>query len=216
MFLMWSVCVSFVFCRRAEKVPGQCAVLQRDGRFVYYLVRSSEWTHTHRWHKRHSIWNVTVIVTSQVTKKRASQKPTYDSLTRSLEDMKSHCLRNEVTKISMPRFVFSFPLWLSATLSVSRLLRLQFKKNVSFFFPTFSSTASAVAWIDWSGGEWRWFWSRCSNTPTFPSQSTVFQPKHRPRWWRKTGADDGRKCVFPLVLHFFFCFSVSFCFVDRM
>lgn len=133
MFLTWSVCVSFVFCRRAEKVPGQCAVLQRDGRFVYYLVRSSEWTHTHRWHKRHSIWNVTVIVTSQVTKKRASQKPTYDSLTRSLEDMKSHCLRNEVTKISMPRFVFSFPLWLSATLSVSRLLRLQFKKNVSFF-----------------------------------------------------------------------------------
>ncbi|XP_008317401.1 ADP-ribose glycohydrolase OARD1 [Cynoglossus semilaevis] len=61
--------------KEQKKVPGQCAVLQRDGRFVYYLV----------------------------TKKRASQKPTYDSLTRSLEDMKSHCLRNEVTKISMPR-----------------------------------------------------------------------------------------------------------------
>nr|XP_040049755.1 ADP-ribose glycohydrolase OARD1 [Gasterosteus aculeatus aculeatus] len=61
--------------KEQKKLTGNCAVLKRDGRFVYYLI----------------------------TKKKASQKPTYDSLTHSLEDMKSHCLANGVTRISMPR-----------------------------------------------------------------------------------------------------------------
>ncbi|XP_034733451.1 ADP-ribose glycohydrolase OARD1 isoform X1 [Etheostoma cragini] len=61
--------------KEQKKLTGECAVLQRDGRFVYYLI----------------------------TKKKASQKPTYDSLRRSLEDMKSHCAANSVTTISMPR-----------------------------------------------------------------------------------------------------------------
>uniref|UniRef100_G3NGE6 O-acyl-ADP-ribose deacylase 1 n=1 Tax=Gasterosteus aculeatus aculeatus TaxID=481459 RepID=G3NGE6_GASAC len=63
--------------KEQKKLTGNCAVLKRDGRFVYYLI----------------------------TKKKASQKPTYDSLTHSLEDMKSHCLANGVTRISMPRGV---------------------------------------------------------------------------------------------------------------
>ncbi|KAM9785758.1 ADP-ribose glycohydrolase OARD1 [Neosynchiropus ocellatus] len=58
-----------------KKLMGQCAVLSRGGRFIYYLV----------------------------TKKRYNQKPTYESLRRSLEDMKSHCVTNGVTRISMPR-----------------------------------------------------------------------------------------------------------------
>ncbi|XP_029911650.1 ADP-ribose glycohydrolase OARD1 [Myripristis murdjan] len=61
--------------KKQKKMTGQCAVLKTKGRFVYYLI----------------------------TKKRASQKPTYESLSYSLEDMKSHCLMNGVTAISMPR-----------------------------------------------------------------------------------------------------------------
>ncbi|XP_041712256.1 ADP-ribose glycohydrolase OARD1 isoform X2 [Coregonus clupeaformis] len=61
--------------KKQKKVPGQCAVLKRYKRFVYYLI----------------------------TKEKYSHKPTYDSLRKSLEDMKSHCLQNGVTGISMPR-----------------------------------------------------------------------------------------------------------------
>ncbi|KAM3871798.1 ADP-ribose glycohydrolase OARD1 [Diretmus argenteus] len=61
--------------KEQKKMTGQCAVLKRDRRFVYYLI----------------------------TKEKASQKPTYESLRQSLEDMKSHCMMNGVTRISMPR-----------------------------------------------------------------------------------------------------------------
>ncbi|KAG7472574.1 hypothetical protein MATL_G00110060 [Megalops atlanticus] len=58
-----------------RKTPGECAVLRRGQRFVYYLI----------------------------TKKKASQKPTYDTLRQSLQAMKAHCLENGVTSLSMPR-----------------------------------------------------------------------------------------------------------------
>ncbi|XP_029995404.1 ADP-ribose glycohydrolase OARD1 isoform X2 [Sphaeramia orbicularis] len=61
--------------KEQKKLTGQCAVLKRGRRFVYYLI----------------------------TKPKATQKPTYESLRLSLEDMKSHCEMNGVTKISMPR-----------------------------------------------------------------------------------------------------------------
>uniref|UniRef100_A0A1A7Y1C5 O-acyl-ADP-ribose deacylase 1 n=1 Tax=Iconisemion striatum TaxID=60296 RepID=A0A1A7Y1C5_9TELE len=61
--------------KEQKKQPGQCAVLRQSQRFIYYLI----------------------------TKKRASQRPTYDNLRQSLEDMKSHCVKNNITRISMPR-----------------------------------------------------------------------------------------------------------------
>lgn len=39
----------------------------------------------------------------QITKQKVSHKPTYESMQKSLEAMKAHCLNNGVTDISMPR-----------------------------------------------------------------------------------------------------------------
>uniref|UniRef100_A0A8C4K785 ADP-ribose glycohydrolase OARD1 n=5 Tax=Aves TaxID=8782 RepID=A0A8C4K785_DRONO len=58
-----------------QKKTGEVAVLQRDDRYIYYLI----------------------------TKKKVSHKPTYENMRKSLEAMKTHCLNNGVTDISMPR-----------------------------------------------------------------------------------------------------------------
>ncbi|XP_009076808.1 PREDICTED: O-acetyl-ADP-ribose deacetylase 1 [Acanthisitta chloris] len=60
---------------RMEKKTGEVAVLRRDERYIYYLI----------------------------TKQKVSHKPTYESMQKSLEAMKAHCLQNGVTDISMPR-----------------------------------------------------------------------------------------------------------------
>ncbi|XP_048409369.1 ADP-ribose glycohydrolase OARD1-like isoform X1 [Stegostoma tigrinum] len=58
-----------------KKKVGDVAVLKTKDRYVYYLI----------------------------TKKKAYQKPTYDDLQSSLEAMKTHCLVNGISRISMPR-----------------------------------------------------------------------------------------------------------------
>uniref|UniRef100_A0A3B5QL36 O-acetyl-ADP-ribose deacetylase 1-like n=1 Tax=Xiphophorus maculatus TaxID=8083 RepID=A0A3B5QL36_XIPMA len=88
--------------KEQKKLPGQCAVLTYDQRFIYYLI----------------------------TKKKASQKPTYVNLRQSLEDMKSHCLENGVNRISIPRIGCGLDqlLWSK----VSKILEQIFKEtNIS-------------------------------------------------------------------------------------
>ncbi|XP_072356206.1 ADP-ribose glycohydrolase OARD1-like isoform X2 [Scyliorhinus torazame] len=58
-----------------KKKTGEAAVLQKDQRYIYYLI----------------------------TKKMASDKPTYDDLQSSLRVMKDHCLSSGVSSISMPK-----------------------------------------------------------------------------------------------------------------
>ncbi|XP_075632204.1 ADP-ribose glycohydrolase OARD1 isoform X3 [Balearica regulorum gibbericeps] len=62
-----------------QKKTGEVAVLQREDRYIYYLI----------------------------TKKKVSHKPTYENMRKSLEAMKAHCLNNGVTDISMPRSGFT-------------------------------------------------------------------------------------------------------------
>lgn len=57
------------------KEIGKVAILERDGRYIYYLI----------------------------TKKVYYSKPTYQSLRESLEEMKDHCLNENVSKIALPK-----------------------------------------------------------------------------------------------------------------
>merc|ERR1712154_620059 len=54
---------------------GECAVLDRKGRYVYYMI----------------------------TKKRSNQKPTYQTIESSIRYMKNHAVINGVSHISMPK-----------------------------------------------------------------------------------------------------------------
>ncbi|XP_059838841.1 ADP-ribose glycohydrolase OARD1-like isoform X3 [Hypanus sabinus] len=58
-----------------KKKIGDVAVLKKDQRCIYYLI----------------------------TKKLASDKPTYDAVQKSLKAMRDHCLANGILKISMPK-----------------------------------------------------------------------------------------------------------------
>nr|XP_033774403.1 ADP-ribose glycohydrolase OARD1 [Geotrypetes seraphini]XP_033774404.1 ADP-ribose glycohydrolase OARD1 [Geotrypetes seraphini]XP_033774405.1 ADP-ribose glycohydrolase OARD1 [Geotrypetes seraphini] len=61
--------------REQQKKTGEVAILRTGERFVYYLI----------------------------SKKKVSDKPTYENLRKCLEAMKEHCIRNRVTDLSMPR-----------------------------------------------------------------------------------------------------------------
>mmetsp|Transcript_9967 Transcript_9967/g.15157 ORF Transcript_9967/g.15157 Transcript_9967/m.15157 type:complete len:187 (-) Transcript_9967:28-588(-) len=61
--------------RQQKANVGECAVLMRQNRYVYYLITKEKY-----WHK-----------------------PTYESLTASLEYMKNHAVIYNVDEISMPK-----------------------------------------------------------------------------------------------------------------
>eukprot|EP00667_Euglena_gracilis_P020370 EG_transcript_22040 len=61
--------------RKQNPQVGKVCVLQREGRFIYYLI----------------------------TKPRYFHKPSYDTLRASLLAMKEHCLANRVTAVAMPQ-----------------------------------------------------------------------------------------------------------------
>ncbi len=54
--------------------PGGVATLRRDSRYIYYLVTKEKY-----WHK-----------------------PTYETLTASLEAMQKHCQKHGITDLAMP------------------------------------------------------------------------------------------------------------------
>ena len=58
-----------------EKKTGQVAVLEKEQRFIYYLI----------------------------TKAKVTERLTYDNLKASLEDMKKHCVVHRVQTLAMPR-----------------------------------------------------------------------------------------------------------------
>ena len=74
---------------------GGVAILERDGRFIYYLASflnnafCLKFTFSLIWH--------------QVTKHRHFHKPTYQTLKSSLSAMKDHCQRNNVKSVALPR-----------------------------------------------------------------------------------------------------------------
>ena len=58
-----------------EKKIGQVTVLEKEQRFIYYLI----------------------------TKAKATERPTYDNLKASLEDMKKHCVVHGIQTLAMPQ-----------------------------------------------------------------------------------------------------------------
>ncbi|GAB1301168.1 ADP-ribose glycohydrolase OARD1 [Apodemus speciosus] len=92
-----------------QKKSGEVAVLKRDGRYIYYLTaKNAKQLHSSVSSAAEVLaaWSTEAGVpgrpSSMITKKRASHKPTYENLQKSLEAMKSHCLKNGVTDLSMP------------------------------------------------------------------------------------------------------------------
>ena len=65
---------SFLFPVLSGQSPGGVAILRRDNRDVYYLVTKEKY-----WHK-----------------------PTYATLTSSLQAMKAHCVKQGTTQLAMP------------------------------------------------------------------------------------------------------------------
>ena len=60
--------------KKQEKKIGQVTVLEKEQRFIYYLI----------------------------TKAKATEKPTCGNLKASLEDMKKHCVAHDVQTLAMP------------------------------------------------------------------------------------------------------------------
>ena len=65
----------YVYVVLIDRGPGEVAILKQNDRFIYYLV----------------------------TKKRYFEKPTYESMKSSLQNMKTHSLNHNVNHIAMPR-----------------------------------------------------------------------------------------------------------------
>lgn len=66
--------------RKQQLSVGECGILLRQNRYIYYMI----------------------------TKKKYSNKPSYGSITKTLEYMKNHAVMNNVKRISMPKIGINY------------------------------------------------------------------------------------------------------------
>lgn len=94
----------------------------------------------------------------QITKNKYNQKPTYETLRRSLAAMKAHCLENGVTRLSIPRYgvFFAFHWLILNLLNTEYPLEIPLYKEseqITFsiyctFEYVFGALGLAVVWTD--------------------------------------------------------------------
>lgn len=110
----------------------------------------------------------------QITKNKYNQKPTYETLRRSLEAMKAHCLENGVTRLSIPRYGVFFAFhWLTLNLlNTEYPLEIPlYKESEQIIFSIyytfeyiFGALGLAVVWTDWFGRMCLWSLKKSSST----------------------------------------------------
>lgn len=168
------------FISTTEKLTGQCAVLQRNKRFIYYLVKKNPKLNPH-FSPIYFSWQTRISLNSCSMRCFAGHKE---------EGEPQAELRQPETEPGGHEVALRAG---RSDQSVHAAVRVLSGGNVAAPLPPtypFSSpqpydllvfrAALAAAWIDCTGTECQRFWKRCLGARTSPSPSTVFPREPRP------------------------------------